>query len=421
MSRKHNKRNSKNKGKKEKRDARVSKAEADEAVSDARDDEDAPEDEVEDVDEEATSDDEGPTGRRRDRKSTESKDDHGDNAARKGKKSKKAKKSEEDFEEGTSRDRGRKNSSRGKGKGRGSSQTSRRDSTNGRSSRSPRVVDRHQGLSTAAWVWIAVACVVVGMLFGRFVLTRITGGVIDGSLSGKTTVTADQLNAVMGTYTYKGQTYNVTVQDVLDATSSQNQANSDGTYALPSADGVLSVARTQILVKAADDQGITVSDDEVSQYAQQYTGISDLNQLASNYGISADEVKQQVNDAAKISKLRDAVVPTTVPDVPTAPTQPADGNNDATSKDYADYIINLAGSEWDANTGTWAATDGPYASALANYTVTSDSASYSAAKAAYVVATQKYQAASQQASQSWTSYINGQLSQANLQLSTLVA
>lgn len=114
------------------------------------------------------------------------------------------------------------------------------------------------------------------------------------------------------------------------------------------------------------------------------------------------------------------MVTTTVPDAPTAPTEPSDGNKDATSKEYADYIINLAGSEWDANAGTWAATDGPYASALANYTVTPDSASYNAALAAYVVASQKYQAAAQQASQGWTNYVNSQLAQANLQLGTLV-
>mgnify|MGYP000866179533 CR=1 FL=1 len=274
-----------------------------------------------------------------------------------------------------------------------------------------------KGLSTPVWVALVVVALVVGVLGGHFLL----GGIGGSSLSGKTTLSEDQLDSVMGTYTYKGQVYNITVQDVLDATSSQNQANADGTYNLPSSDGVLSVARTRILVKAADDQGITVSDDELSQFAQQYTGTSDLDQLASNYGISADKIKQQVSDAAKVSKLRDSVISTTLPDVPAAPTAPSDGNKDATSKDYADYIISLVGSEWDANTGTWAATDGPYATALASYTITSDSASYNAAMAAYAVAAQKYQVAAQQVSQDWTNYVNGLLCNASISVFSLVA
>ena len=422
MSRKHNKRSNKNKGKKKAGGERASKVTTDEALPDTRDDEDTLEDEDEDGDEERAASDKKSKRGRTSKGHKEPKDDHEDDASKKGKKSKKSHKSgkpEEDARDGRSKDRGRKNAPRGKGKG--SSQTSRRGFAGTRSSRSPRTIDRRQGLTTTSWVWITIACALVGMLFGRFVLTRITGGVIDGSLSGKTTITADQLNAVMGTYTYQGQTYNITVQDVLDATSSQNQVNADGTYSLPSADSVLAVARTRILTKAADDQGITISDDELSQFMQQYAGTTDLDQLASNFGVSADTIKQQVIDTAKISKLRDSVVTTTVPDAPTAPTEPSDGNKDATSKEYADYIINLAGSEWDANTGTWAATDGPYAAALANYTVTPDSASYNAAMTAYTVAAQTYQAAAQQASQSWTGYINGQLAQANLQLSTLVA
>ncbi|ERL07878.1 hypothetical protein [Olsenella profusa] len=412
MSRKHNKRGNKNKGKKEKRNARASKVATDGALPDIQDDEDTLEDE------ESTTSSEKPKRGRTSKRHKESTDDHEDNAPKRSKRSKKSGKSEGDSQDEGSKDKGRKNAPRSKGKG--SSQTSHRGSAGTRSSRSPRTIGRRQGLTTTSWVWIAIACALVGMLFGRFVLTRITGGVIDGSLSGKTTVTADQLNTVMGTYTYKGQTYNITAQDVLDTTSSQNQANADGTYNLPSADGVLAVARTQILTKAADDQGITVSDDELSQFAQQHAGTSDFDQIASNFGISADKVKQEVTDTAKIDKLRDSVVTTTVPDAPTAPTEPSDGNKDATSKEYADYIINLAGSEWDANAGTWAATDGSYASALANYTVTPDSASYNAALAAYVVASQKYQAAAQQASQGWTNYVNSQLAQANLQLGTLV-
>ena len=54
-----------------------------------------------------------------------------------------------------------------------------------------------------------------------------------------------------------------------------------------------------------------------------------------------------------MQKLYDKIVGTSSATMPEAPAQPEDGNEDTASKDYADYIIKLAGDEWDAEKGTW--------------------------------------------------------------------
>ena len=55
-----------------------------------------------------------------------------------------------------------------------------------------------KGLSTPVWVALVVVALVVGVLGGHFLL----GGIGGSSLSGKTTLSEDQLDSVMGTYTY---------------------------------------------------------------------------------------------------------------------------------------------------------------------------------------------------------------------------
>jgi hypothetical protein len=113
------------------------------------------------------------------------------------------------------------------------------------------------------------------------------------------------------------------------------------------------------------------------------------------------------------------VVTTTVPDQPTAPTAPSDGNEDTTSADYAQYIINLAGDEWDSENNTWARTDGSYYSALSTYSISNDSASYAAAEQAYYVAYSNYSTAASQASSEWTTYVNTLLSKTSIQISSM--
>ncbi|WP_058270027.1 hypothetical protein [Olsenella massiliensis] len=279
-----------------------------------------------------------------------------------------------------------------------------------------------RGLATPAWIAICVAALLLGAGVCYATLRLVPAASGASALSGKTTVSESELDAPLGSYTYNGVTHAVTVRDVITASSTLDAAKGDdGSYKVPAADGVLSVARNNILMDLCAAKGINVSDDEVSAYAQQFTGTSDFSQLASTYHLDEATVKAQITAATKISKLRDAVVSATVPAKPTAPSAPSDGNKDAETPDYATYILNLAGDEWDADAGAWKDSSSPYATALANYKVTSDSASYAAAQAAYYVAFQQYQTAQNQYTSEWTTYVNAELSKANLVLSTLVA
>lgn len=277
-----------------------------------------------------------------------------------------------------------------------------------------------KGPSTPVWVGIAFACLVVGVLCGHFLLGSGLGAA--GGISGKITISEGELDRTVGSFTYKGQTTSVSARDVINSSSSLNSAKTeDGSYRLPAADGVLSVARTKILLMDAESKGIQVSDEDVSAYAKQTLGSDDYSTIASGYGMDADAVKELLRQSAIMGKLREQVVSTQLPTSPKAPTAPAAGNETTATAEYARYIIALAGDEWDSSKNGWASTDSPYATALANYTVSNDSATYEAAQAAYYVAYQKYATAQSEVSTQWSNYVNGLFCNASVNVSSLVA
>ena len=277
---------------------------------------------------------------------------------------------------------------------------------------------KRKELPLFGWIAIALACLGVGILVGHFIVPSTLSS---SALSGTTTVTEDHLDDVMGTYTYNGTTHNVTVEDVIEESSTLDDAkNDDGTYTLPAVDGVLSVARNQIVLDEADSRGDTATDDEAAAFAEEQLGTSDYSTIASDYSLDEDTAETMIKDAATMSKLRDEVVTTEVPDAPTAPTAPDDGSTDTASQDYATYIIDLAGDEWDSANNTWADSSSDYATALADYTVTNDSATYGAAEAAYYVAYEKYSEASSSASSEWYSFCNSLFENATITMNTLV-
>ena len=247
-----------------------------------------------------------------------------------------------------------------------------------------------RSLGTPVWIAICAVALVVGVLCGHFLLSNGSG-----AASGKTTLSESDLDSTIATYTYDGSSHAITAREVLQQNGSlENQANSDGSYNVPSADDILSYARNKVVLAEAESQNITVTDDDVSSYAQSTLGTDDFATIGSNYGLDEDATKSLLHDAAVIKKLRDSVITTTVPDQPTAPTAPSDGNEDTASADYAQYIINLAGDEW-------------------------DSATYAAAEQAYYVAYSNYSTAASQASSEWTTYVNGLLSKTSIQINSL--
>lgn len=275
------------------------------------------------------------------------------------------------------------------------------------------------GLSTPVWAGIAVACAIVGVLIGKFLL----GGVSGGALAGKTKVSESELNSAIATYTYAGATNSISVRDVITSSSSLDSAkNEDGTYNVPAADNALSVARSAIIEKEAEKRGLAVSDDDISSYAKEMLGSDDLESIASSYGMDVDTAKNLIKQSAMMKKLRDEVVSSgDAGEAPTAPTAAAEGQEQTPTAEYAQYIIKLAGDEWDAANNKWASADGPYATALASYTVSNDAATYEAAQAAYYVAYQDYSTKQSAVSTEWTDFVNGLLANATISLSSLVA
>ena len=269
-------------------------------------------------------------------------------------------------------------------------------------------------------IFIGVGAVVLfalGIVIGRFLLG---GGGATGSLNGRTTLSEGELNTPIASYTYNGQTKEVTAREVIENTSGLDAAKqSDGTYAVPAADKIIGYVRNALVVAEAQSQGISVSDQEVSDYMQTNFKTTDVSQVASAYKLSEDVAKKLINDAVIMKKYRDKVLTTKLPDAPQAPTAPEDGNSETTSQEYAQYIIGLAGDEWDATNNTWASQDGDYYKQLSAYSISKDSASYAAAQTAYQVAMSKYSAAASKASQEWSQKINEILGKASIAVYSL--
>lgn len=269
-------------------------------------------------------------------------------------------------------------------------------------------------------IFIGVGAVVLfalGIVIGRFLLG---GGGATGSLNGRTTLSEGELNTPIASYTYNGQTKEVTAREVIENTSGLDAAKqSDGTYAVPAADKIIGYVRNALVVAEAQSEGITVTDDEVNNYMQTNFKTTDVSQVASAYKLSEDVAKKLINDAVIMKKYRDKVLSIKLPDAPQAPTAPEDGNSETTSQEYAQYIIGLAGDEWDATNNTWASQDGDYYKQLSAYSISKDSASYAAAQTAYQVAMSKYSAVASKASQEWSQKINEILGKASIAVYSL--
>lgn len=272
----------------------------------------------------------------------------------------------------------------------------------------------------AIGIAVAVIAVIVAAVIGYFV----GSGGFSQANAGATasTLTEDQLDTVVASWTYKGASSDITARQLIESQYSLDAVkNDDGTYPTPTADAALSYVRNQILLSEADSRGITVSEDEMTEFAEERIGSSDYASLAEQYNLSEDQAKEVVRQQATMQKLYDQVVPATTASVPTAPTEPEDGDTSTRSQDYATYIIGLAGDEWDAEANTWASEDGAFYQALSGTDFTADSASYEEALTAYYTAYQQYAQQSNEASATWTEFENALFAEADVNLYGLFA
>ena len=270
----------------------------------------------------------------------------------------------------------------------------------------------------------AAAALVIGLLIGAFLL----GGVrVEGTaVTGKAVVDEAGLDSPIASYTYGGSNATVTVREVIEKSTSLEAArDADGNYQVPTADSALGVVRNKLIVAEAEKLGISVTDEEVAQYASNALGTDDYEAIAAGYGMTVEAVENLMRESCLMSKLRETVVTAAEATLPDPPAEPASTDAEAASKPdkkYADYIIALVGDEWDAAKGTWASKEGPYASTLAGaYEITPNGATYEAAVAAYYIAYQLYSQEATTATAQWTDYVNGILSNATIKLYNLSA
>lgn len=230
-----------------------------------------------------------------------------------------------------------------------------------------------------------------------------------------------ELDATVATWKFKGASHKVSAREAIESQYSLDSVkDEDGNYPAPSADAVLSYVRNRILLEEASKQGIELSDEDLSSSAEASLGTSDFSAIADQYGVSEDQAKQIVREQGAIQKLYQSVMDD-APAMPKAPAEPESGDENEAKAEYAAYIIDLAGKEWDAEAGTWAKLDGAYATALAGEEITPESATYAQAQKAYAVAYQQYMLESQGANAKWTSYVNKLFGEADVELFGLYA
>ncbi len=263
----------------------------------------------------------------------------------------------------------------------------------------------------------ALAAVIVAGIAGYFLGS---GGF--GSKGVSAPVFAEsELDATVATWKFKGASHKISAREAIESQYSLDSVkDEDGNYPAPSADSILAYVRNRVLLEEASKQGIELSDEELSSSAEASLGTSDFSAIAGQYGVSEDQAKQIVREQGTIQKLYQSVMED-APAMPKAPAEPESGDENEAKAEYAAYIIDLAGKEWDAEAGTWAKPDGAYATAFAGEEITPDSATYAQAQKAYAVAYQQYMVESQGASAKWTSYVNGLFGEADIELFGLYA
>lgn len=260
-------------------------------------------------------------------------------------------------------------------------------------------------------------CLVAGALLGY-----VNAPDVRQSSLGVTEVASSDTSRVIATYTWKGKTHDVTIGDYAKWAGT---ASSSGSYQVPAASNVTTYVQAQVMDQVAKDEGIDVTNDDIDAYAKDTLGATDIDTLASNYSMSADDLRDLLRQTVRQSKLREKVAGKVDVTVPSAePTAPEDGKDDATSKDYADYIVKAVGDAWDKDAnggkGGWKDSSSAIAKAMADYDVTNDSASYKAAEACYKELSSEYTAKSSEVSADWSSYQNKTLKDVEIDLRAAV-
>lgn len=264
----------------------------------------------------------------------------------------------------------------------------------------------------------SVVALCLGLLIGGTVGSSKIGGVTN---LGATSFSSDKENLVIARYTYKGlQT--ISLKDMIDAGGMTQ--NDDGDYNMPSAENVISVIRMKILESEAKNSGVSITDEDVTQYVKDYLGMESIKDVAEAYGYGEDQLKTLLSETVLQNKFQEKIAGKRpeIPNAPTAPAEDADANEG--TEEYAKLIQEIVGDEWDTKAndgkGGWTTKDSDYAKAAAEFDITNKSATYDAAAAVYQVAYNKYTADLTEFNQKINEYNNNLLKDVTITIATAV-
>lgn len=278
-----------------------------------------------------------------------------------------------------------------------------------------------KGVSGGIVALVAALCLVAGALLGHFV--PLGGTAVAGNeVAGLTTLTEEQLDLPVASVNQGGEVTQLTAREVIASMATlEEYVNEDGTYAVPSADAVLSYARNEILNNAVAQEGITVTDEDVAAYAEEVLGSSDIAAIAEQYGMDVETTTKMIRDSAGVRALYDQVVSVDDMEPPVAPAACEEGKENDPTAEYGAYLVGLLGDEWDAEANEWASQDGPYYAALSAESFSSEAASYNQAMSAYYVAYQVYATEYTNVTAKWTDYVNELFSDSSIEIFSLVS
>lgn len=240
-----------------------------------------------------------------------------------------------------------------------------------------------------------IVCIFIGLLVGFYLLGS------GFTMVGRTSISEAELDQPVGIYIINGVPNFISAREVLDSGNGLSQSlQEDGTYAYPTAEEVLAAVRTAVLNGEVTARGITISDEDMKEYAEQQLGTSDYSHIANYYGLDEASVQTFVRQAVGINKLRQEITGVADQLAPTAPEQGLDAAS------YKSYILHLLGDNWDVQNNAWANEDNDYYEALSGDAFNPDTATYEQASMVYSIASENYQADSAAAANTWNDYVN---------------
>jgi hypothetical protein len=161
-----------------------------------------------------------------------------------------------------------------------------------------------------------------------------------------------------------------------------------------------------------------VTDEEIEEYTKTAFSVDSAKELADTYGYDVDQLKSMLNKTIMLNKFQESIIGTQA-EGPEAPAPEAEDAKGKATKEYADYIIKLAGDKY--KDGKWADDATEWQDAIKNNDGVFENvtANYNAAMAAYQIAYQNYATSYSEQQNQWTEYANNIYKDSVITIATL--